>query len=57
MIRSVKGARIIFNSQALYEAGEVINEAQIIVACVRKSTGKACFPPKRISDALKELIG
>lgn len=29
----------------------------VITASVRKSTGKACFPPKRISDTLKELTG
>jgi len=56
MIKSFKGARIIFDNQAVNEAGEIINEAQITVACVRKSTGRACFPPKRISDILKELI-
>jgi acyl-CoA thioester hydrolase len=56
LIKSFKGARIIFDNQAVNDAGEVINEAQITVACVRKSTGKACFPPKRISDTLKELI-
>jgi len=55
-IKSHKGARIIFENQAINEAGEIINEAQITVACVRKSTGKACFPPKRMSDTLKELI-
>jgi acyl-CoA thioester hydrolase len=55
-IKSHKGARIIFENQAINEAGEIINEAQITVACVRKSTGKACFPPKRISDTMKELI-
>jgi len=57
MLKSNKGARIIFDNQAINEAGEIINEAQITVACVRKSTGKACFPPKRISDTLKELTG
>jgi len=56
MIKSFKGARIIFDNQAVNEAGEIINEAQITVACVRKSTGKACSPPKRISDTLKELF-
>jgi len=56
LIRSFKGARIVFSYQALNETGEIINEAQITVACVKKSTNKACFPPKRISDTLKELI-
>jgi len=28
-----------------------------MITNVRKSTGKACFPPKRISDTLKELTG
>ena len=56
MIKSFKGARIIFNYQAINETGEIINEAQITVACVRKSTGKACSPPKRILNTLKEII-
>jgi acyl-CoA thioester hydrolase len=56
MIKSFKGARIVFNSQALNETGEIINEAQITVACVKRSTGKACFPSKRISETLKVLI-
>jgi acyl-CoA thioester hydrolase len=54
-IRSFKGARIVFEYQALNETGELINEAQITVACVKKNTGKACFPSKRISDTLKEI--
>lgn len=57
MLKSNKGARIIFDNQAINETGDIINEAQITVAFVRKSTGKACFPPKRISDTLKELTG
>ncbi len=56
-IKSNKGARIIFDNHIINEAGEIINEAQITVACVRKSTGKACIPPKRISVTLKELTG
>lgn len=56
MIKSFKGARIVFSYQALNDTGEIINEAQITVACVKKSTNKACFPPKRISDTLKDLI-
>jgi acyl-CoA thioester hydrolase len=55
-IKLLKGARIVFEYQAINETGEIINEAQITVACVKKSTGKACFPSKRISDTLKELI-
>ena len=54
-LKSFKGARIMFEYQAMNEAGEIINEAQIAVACVRKSTGKACFPPKIIINTLKEL--
>ncbi|MBK7710908.1 MAG: acyl-CoA thioesterase [Bacteroidales bacterium] len=54
-IRSFKGARIVFEYQALNETGELINEAQITVAFVRKNTGKACFPSKRISDTLKGI--
>jgi acyl-CoA thioester hydrolase len=55
-IKSFKGARIVFEYQAINETKEIINEAQITVACVKKSTGKACFPSKRISDTLKTLI-
>jgi len=54
-IKSYKGARIIFEYKAMNEAGEIINEAQVTVACVRKNTGKACFPPRRIKDVLNEL--
>lgn len=57
MLKSNKGARIIFDNQAINESGDIINEAQITVAFVRKSTGKACYPPKRISDTIKKLIG
>ena len=56
LIKSFKGARIVFEYQALNETGEFINEAQITVACVKKSTGKACFPSKGISETLKEHI-
>ena len=54
-IRSFRGARIVFEYQAINETGEIINEAQITVASVKKSTGKACFPPKKIKDALNVL--
>jgi len=54
-IKSFKGARIVFEYQAINETGEILNEAQITVACVKKSTGKACFPPKNIKDALNGL--
>jgi acyl-CoA thioester hydrolase len=57
LIKSFKGARIVFEYQAINDTGEIINEAQITVACVKKSTGKACSPSKKISDTLKELIG
>ena len=55
-LKSFKGARIMFEYQAMNEAGEIINEAQIAVACVRKSTGKACSPPKIIAITLRELF-
>jgi len=54
-VKSFKGARILFEYQAVNELGEIINEAQVVVACVRRSTGKACFPPKSIINILKEL--
>jgi acyl-CoA thioester hydrolase len=56
LIKSFSGARIVFEYQISNETGEIINEAQITVAFAKKSTGKACFPPKKISDTLKEII-
>jgi acyl-CoA thioester hydrolase len=55
-IKSFKGARIVFEFQAINETGEIINEAQITVACVKKSTGKACFPSIKITEALTRLV-
>ena len=55
-VKAQSGARIIFDYQIINEAGEIINEAQITVACVKKISGKACFPPKNIKDALNGLI-
>jgi acyl-CoA thioester hydrolase len=54
-IKSFKGARIVFEYQAINETEEIINDAQITVACVKKNSGKACSPPKNIKDALKGL--
>lgn len=44
-IVSMKGASIIFESSAIDINGEKINEAEIRVACVRKSTGRPCPLP------------
>ncbi len=46
----------VIDYQVINEPGEIINETQITVACVKKSTGKACIPPKRIVDTMKELM-
>jgi len=51
-VKAQSGARIIFDYQIINETGEILNEAQITVACVKKISGKACFPPKKITDAL-----
>lgn len=56
MVKAMSGARIVFNYQITNESGELINEAQISVAFVKKSTGKACIPPKKIMDSLNMLI-
>jgi acyl-CoA thioester hydrolase len=56
MVKAKSGARIVFNYQITDESGELINEAQITVACVKRSTGKACMPPKKITDTLNMLI-
>jgi len=55
-IKSFKGARIIFDYRTLNETGETINEAQITVAFVKKSTGKACLPSHKIKDALDKIF-
>lgn len=55
-IKFFRGARIAFEYQARNETGELINEALVTVACVKKNTGKACFPPKRLTITLKELM-
>jgi acyl-CoA thioester hydrolase len=51
-LKSLKGARISFAYLATNEAGDVLNEAFITVACVKKSSGKACLPPKRLVKTL-----
>jgi len=56
MIKSFMVARITFYYKAINESGEVINEAQISVACVKKGTGKACLPPKKIKDVINTLL-
>lgn len=53
-LKSLKGARISFAYKATDEAGDILNEAFITVACVRKSSGKACLPPKRIIKILND---
>ncbi len=55
-IKSFRGARVIFEYRATNENGETINVARITVASVRKSTGKACSPPKKLLDKIKELM-
>jgi len=55
-IKSFKGPRIVFEYQGINETGKIINEALVIVACVRKSTGKACLPPKKIKEVIKALL-
>jgi len=55
-LRSFKGARIVFDYQMINENQEILNEAQITVGCVKKSTGKACFPTVSMSNALNELL-
>jgi acyl-CoA thioester hydrolase len=51
-LASFKGPRIVFEYQMIDENQEILNEARIIVGCVRKSTGKACFPPEKLTKAL-----
>ena len=55
-ISSLRGASIIFENAAYNKEGEKINEAKITVACVKKSTGKACHPPDSLARKLSDLI-
>ncbi|MBN2861976.1 MAG: acyl-CoA thioesterase [Bacteroidales bacterium] len=55
-VKSFNGIRIIFDNRAINESGEIINEALITVAFVKKSTGKACSPPEELGNMLKEKI-
>lgn len=51
-LASFRGPRLVFEYQMLNENLEILNEAQVVTGCVRKSTGKACFPPERLNNAL-----
>ncbi len=55
-IKFVKGPRIIFYFLATNENGDTINEAQITVASVKKSTGKPLMMPKIILNKLTGLM-
>jgi len=55
-IKSVKGPRIVFYFLATNENGDTINEAQITIASVRKSTSKPCQMPKIIFNKLIDLM-
>lgn len=55
-IKSFRGARIVFENRTVNEAGEIINEAQITVACVNRVTGKACMPPEKIRNAINSML-
>ncbi len=52
---SLRGPLMVFNYQALNEKQEIINEAKITVAFVKKSTGKACHPTEKVLDVIKNL--
>lgn len=53
-ISNLQGARIIFDYLSRNEKGDILNQARITVACVRKNTGRACIPPKMIRDVIDE---
>jgi acyl-CoA thioester hydrolase len=53
---ALKGARIIFGFIFLSEAGEIMNEAEVAVACVNKKTGKACIPSIKIKNSLNIFL-
>lgn len=55
-LKSLKGARITFSCLAMNNAGDILNEAGITVACVKKSSGRACLPPKRLITILNDCI-
>lgn len=55
-ISSLRGASLIFENSAFNKKGIRINEAKITVACVKKSTGKACHFPESLTRKLSEII-
>lgn len=55
IIKKYSGARIIFGYEITNYEGQILNKAEVSVACVKKNTGRACFPPKNIKDTLEEL--
>ena len=54
-ILHLKGARLTFQYRLVNPAGEIINEAQVSVAFVRKDTYEPCFPPDFITIKLKNI--
>ena len=55
-LRSFSGARIIFDYRMAAETGEVLNEAQIKLGCIRKGNGKACALPEHLIRLLQEIM-
>jgi len=55
-IQPCKGARIGFSYRLLNEAKELINEAEISLACVNKETGRPCYPPAFIAEKINSYF-
>lgn len=51
-LASFRGPRLVFDYVMSNETLEILNEARVVVGCVRRSSGKACFPPENLSNAL-----
>jgi acyl-CoA thioester hydrolase len=55
-MRTMKGARIWFAYKMLNSKGELINEAETILAFITKENNKPCHPPEFVLKAIKKLV-
>ncbi len=51
-LNNIKGARIFFSYKMFNAAGELINEAKIVVAFIHKGSRQPCHPPENIINIL-----
>jgi acyl-CoA thioester hydrolase len=54
-LKTYKGARLVFDYRMTNEKSELINKAEITVACVNKEKGTACLPYGRLKTAVEGI--